>query len=394
MCSVFILYAILYAILICIIVGIKKKYVDSKMDRNGLGGNEIRFNKLNQRITDKYRYNSPPLFNPNIQNPFLVSPYSIPTNYATQQQLEQASTIINSTIISIVENANANISSFYNPVNNSIQISTIKPGINDTTNTVSLIGGNLNIEQSNSVLISTPSNTIIGNTLNIQQNTSILISTPSIQIQGGNLNVVSNATFTTLTATSLTATTLNATTLTGTNIYTTVIFDSTNIRPTRSGYVLASGPNGNTLWTSTLSLSSFNTDSISTGNIQIANGGISTIAFSSINSSDTRGTTIINGSNIYSYNISSNKFTGANIYTTDIYDSTGNRPPGSGYVLTSLSNGNTNWSNDLSIQSIIFSSLTMIPSTFSTTSFTGPAYTSSILINLNGSFWKIPVEPA
>jgi hypothetical protein len=136
----------------------------------------------------------------------------------------------------------------------------------------------------------------------------------------------------------------------------------------------------------------FNT--LSTGQLFTSNGQMSTLLTSTIQTdyltvNSTLSVSTINSTGTITFNtilgdvITANTITVnssinvSTINTTNMYFQTL-----SGQDITASS---------ITTQSFTFSSLCMIPSTVST--FTGPA-TSSILICLNGNYWKIPIEPA
>jgi hypothetical protein len=66
------------------------------------------------------------------------------------------------------------------------------------------------------------------------------------------------------------------------------------------------------------------------------------------------------------------------------------------YLLTMSTNGTARWTNNVNLNTLTISSMIMSSSTYTTpTNYTNtglPNTTSSMLINIGGTLWKIPIE--
>jgi hypothetical protein len=243
------------------------------------------------------------LYISNNNNPFLVSPYSYPTNLAKKAEVQTISTIISSLI--------GDLSSIINLSTFTLSISTIT-----------------NIPSSDSVTIST---------------TSLLLDTASTYLTG-DLTVDGNSFFTSLSSLYGNFSTIN----------------SINISSLYGNY-------------SSIDSGFINTD-INICNFLTVN---STINSSTINTGNINFSTLF-GSTINTGNINFSTLIGSTVNTNTMT------------INNNLVVSSINATSSITTQELIFSSLCMIPSTISSGVTT---FNSSILICLNGSYWKIPIEP-
>jgi hypothetical protein len=92
--------------------------------------------------------------------------------------------------------------------------------------------------------------------------------------------------------------------------------------------------------------------------------------------------------------MSSGDFTFITLRNISAYQSNNAYVPNN-YLLTMSTNGNAQWTNNVNLNILTISSLTMSPTTYTTpTNYTntGTNTVSSMLINIGGTMWKIPME--
>jgi hypothetical protein len=135
-------------------------------------------------------------------------------------------------------------------------------------------------------------------------------------------------------------------------------------------------------------------DTIITGNVYFSNNtyfssiNASTITAKNISFSTLTGSTI-NAQTINASNITFSTLTGSTISALAINASTIN----ASNITFSTLTGSTISALTLNASNITFSSLTMIPGTTSSLIPAVTTFNSSILINLNGVYWHIPIHP-
>lgn len=326
------------------------------------------------------------LFIANNNNPFLVSPYIPPANLAKQAAVSNVSTIVSSII--------GNLSSVINLTTYTLSISTIQQ-----------------LPTGNALTLSTP-------TLEINATTNLNVVTPDVAISGGTLHVeslsyfnyissglmdVSVANVSSLNASSFTAKTGTFNTLTVNSTLTGSTINTTNFQ-----FITATG---STFVTNSLTVNStLNTSTINTINLQFVTATGSTLSTNSltVNSTLTASTISTNnfqfvtatGSTLTTNSLTVNSTLNVStIHTTSLqfellYGSTisTNTAKINGLDVSTIDSAKR-----ISTLDLVFSSFMMQPSTFSTATTyitdTSGVY-SSILINMNGSWWKIPVELA
>ncbi len=201
---------------------------------------------------------------------------------------------------------------------------------------------------------------------NIPTSTSVTISTTTFQVTAENTYFNGSTIFTDETYFN---------TLYGTNFFTT----TADIDELTVSSIIAGDETVNYLTVnSTMNVSTFITGNFNTSNAYISTLNVSTLIgdtaeanFLTINSLMT--TSSMNVNNGYVSSLFTSTFTGNNM----IVNST--------LVTSTLS------TTTVIAQDFIFSSFCMIPSTISSAVTT---FNSSILLCLNGSYWKIPIEPA
>jgi hypothetical protein len=269
-------------------------------------------------------------FASNNNNPFLVSPYAPTANAGIINQIND----INITISSL----NENISSLFDLSTMTLRISTITDTLDSNTLTLSTI--NLLIEATN---------------VNIDADNTNITGITNIS----NLNA-SNINFSTLTGTIL-----NFSTLTGSTI---------NARSTITSNLNFSTLTGSSIITRTMNYTSITGVAVRCNEFDGQFMRVSDSIFTPTITSGTTSTT----------NITFDTTEGSLINASTI---------STGYISFDTIIGSTISTNIITTNDFIFSSLYMTPSTIS--SFDPPAniFYSSILICLDGSYWKIPIFP-
>ena len=297
----------------------------------------------------KTNYNG---FASNNNNPFLVSPYAPTANAGIITQINE----LNSTICTL----NENISSLFDLSTMTMRICTI-------TNTLS----------GNSVTISTA---------------NFIVDATSVYINSNDTNV-----------STLNASTITFRTLTGSTINTSTLNTSVLNYSTLTGSTI----NTSTMTTSKLNFSTLIGSSISANSLSV-NLTISTnniVSYGIIESNEFNGNFITIGTSINTpyINISEGIILNVDTISTGFvtFDTLGGSIITTSTINTTLMDfniirgpiisTNTISTNIITTNELIFSSLCMIPSTIS--SFPVNGFSSSILICLNGSYWKIPIFP-
>ena len=366
------------------------------------------------------------MFISNNNNPFLVSPYSYPTNVAKQSQVNNISSLISSLI--------GNLSSIIDLTTYTLSISTITNVPSDVSQTVTIstfqiilnapkttITADLTVDGESYFIGSTFFNTISTGILYASVAAISSLSVSTINVNDENINF--------LTVNS----TLNASTISTTNLFATnglissLTVSTINVNDENINFLTVN--------------STLNASTISATNLFATNGSISSLTTSSFNvntinfltmtgSTITANTITVNSTlNISSMSatghISFITLTGSNITTNELtvnstiltstiethridvstvnaYDinvSTVNAHTTNVSTVNAHTIGVSSMTamglisyNKLSGNELTFSSFCMVPSTIST-GVTTPL-NSSILICLNGSYWKIPIQPA
>lgn len=352
------------------------------------------------------------MFISNNNNPFLVSPYSYPTNVAKQTEVTNISSLISTFI--------GNLSSI-------IDLSTYTLAISTITNIASDIPGTVTISTFH-IVLNAPSTTIkadltvdgdsyfIGNTFfnNISTGylTASIADISSLNVSTINVNdEVLN--FLTINST------LNASTISTNNFFASNGLISSLTVSTLTGNagtfnstlnissMSATGPitfttmSGSTISVSTLTVNStLNISSMSaTGSISFITLTGSTITTNSLTVNSTifastleLHTIDVSTVNAYDINVSTINAFAINVSTVNAYTTNTSTVNAHTIGVSSMSATGLITYNKLSGNELIFSSFCMIPSTISTGVST--PLNSSILICLNGSYWKIPIQPA
>lgn len=352
------------------------------------------------------------MFISNNNNPFLVSPYSYPTNVAKQTEVTNISSLISTFI--------GNLSSI-------IDLSTYTLAISTITNIASDIPGTVTISTFH-IVLNAPSTTIkadltvdgdsyfIGNTFfnNISTGylTASIADISSLNVSTINVNdEVLN--FLTINST------LNASTISTNNFFASNGVISSLTVSTLTGNagtfnstlnissMSATGPitfttmSGSTISVSTLTVNStLNISSMSaTGSISFITLTGSTITTNSLTVNSTifastleLHTIDVSTVNAYDINVSTINAFAINVSTVNAYTTNTSTVNAHTIGVSSMSATGLITYNKLSGNELIFSSFCMIPSTISTGVST--PLNSSILICLNGSYWKIPIQPA
>jgi hypothetical protein len=290
------------------------------------------------------------MFISNNNNPFLVSPYAPPTNVAKTSQIND----INITISTLI----GGLSSVINLSTFTLRICTIT---------------------------------------NMPGQNTVSISSQNVAITGDYFDVSSDTTFNNIVS----------------------FEDNTYFNNISTGFIFASNMIGSTILVNTLQSNTTSTNNISTGNLFASNANMSTLNVSSFNVNSITSLQIstnnISTGNLYSNAISTMNITFqtlngsiinastisvsslisvSTISTTNInfISMNGTSITSDNLIVTqNISVSSINAASSISTRELIFSSLCMIPSTISS-GVTTPL-NSSILICLNGGYWKIPIEP-
>jgi hypothetical protein len=237
-------------------------------------------------------------------------------------------------VSSIVSTIIGNLSSIINFTTFTLSISTIQPIPIDPSQTVTIIGSTIRLEAGDEILLNSL------NTIVLDASTEVLINEPLIALSNdvtvGNILTVpiihaSSIICSTLSAKSISASSITFSTLTGNSI----------------------------------NISTFNASTIHASHISFST---------------------LSGSTITANTITANAMTAANITFTTL--------AGDSIIVNSITTSSIT-ATQMQTSEMIFSSLIMVPATYST--FDGlssiSSCTSSILINMNGSIWKIPILP-
>ena len=308
------------------------------------------------------------LFISNNNNPFLISPYAPPANLVKTQQLVPINDLISTTI--------GNLSSVIDLTTWTLRICTItnSPYYPD----VNISSQNILLKGSNEITIDAPDINFIGlanfETISTGFIFANLADISTLNVSSINVN---DETINFLTINS----TLNASSIFSNNLSTGNLFASFANMSTLNVYDLTSfNQSTNYLSTGNLfahNLQSFNqsTNYLSTGNLFGGNIIFQTLAGSIATFSTLTVSSLLSVSSISTTNIMFETLSGNSATINSLV------------VHSTLVVSSINAASSIRTKEFIFSSLCMIPSTFSSL----VTATSSILICMNGEFWGIPV---
>jgi hypothetical protein len=291
------------------------------------------------------------MFIANNNNPFLVSPYSPPTNVAKASAVQSIS--------SIIANLITGLSTVINLTDFTLSISTIEPVVTDISQTVTITGDILNINSNNTNFeFNTFFNTIstgyiFASNANVS---SLIVSSLNVDVETANNFIVNS--------------TLTASTITTKNLYfSTLIGDSI----TTNYLTVNSTLTASTITTKNLNFTTLLGDSITTNYLTVN----STLTASTITTKNLNFTTLL-GDSITTNYLTVNSTLTASTITTNFLT-----------VNSVLSVSSLNAASSIITKDLTFSSIFMEPGHLSTAT---TLINSSFIISIGGTKFRIPLE--